>query len=61
MQLAIIGTKEEISEILKFVENMRVTSRGERVVRTELTSRIEERTQLQFESMNQSIERVSSR
>ena len=51
MQLAIIGTKEEISEILKFVESMRITSKGERVVRTELTSRIEELKQLQFEDV----------
>ena len=51
MQLAIIGTKEEISEILKFVESMRITSKGERVVRTELTSRVEERKQLQSEDV----------
>ena len=51
MQLAIIGTKEEISEILKFVESMRIRSKGERVVRAELTSRIEKRKQLQFEDV----------
>lgn len=61
MQLAIIGTKEEIIEIVKYMENMRVTSSTERVLRAEFSSRVEERTQLQFEGMNQSIERVSSR
>jgi len=60
MQLAIIGTKEEISEILRFVESMRVTSKGERVIRTEFTSRIEERTQLQFDIPNHTNEKASS-
>lgn len=61
MQLAIIGTKEEIIEIMKYVEKMKVTSNTERVLRAEFSSRVEERTQLQFEGMNHSIERVSSR
>lgn len=61
MQLAIIGTKEEIIEIMKFMENMQITSSTERVLRAEFSSRVEERTQLQFEGMNHSIERVSSR
>ncbi|STO08085.1 hypothetical protein [Exiguobacterium aurantiacum] len=59
MQLAIIGTKEEISEILRFVEGMRVTAKGERVIRTEFTSRIEERSQLQLDIPNHSNEKAS--
>lgn len=60
MQLAIIGTKEEIIEIMKYVENMQVMSNTERVLRAEFSSRIEERTQLQFDGINQSIEKAGS-
>lgn len=61
MQIAIIGTKEEIIEIMKYIGKMQITSNTERVLRAEFSSRIEERTQLQFDGMNQSIENASSR
>ncbi|TCI25591.1 hypothetical protein EVJ32_09730 [Exiguobacterium sp. SH5S4] len=60
MQLAIIGTKEEISEVLKFVEKMHVITKNERVVRAEFSSRIDERIQLQFDDMHHAVEKAGS-
>lgn len=55
MQLAIIGSKEEIMEVMRYIESMRVIMRviqkGEQVVRAEMVTRTEERTQLRFEDI----------
>lgn len=61
MQLAIIGTKEEIIEIIKHIDNMKITSNTERVLRAEYSSRIEDRTQLKLEEMNHKVGKASSR
>ena len=49
MQLAIIGSKEEIMEVMRYIEGMRVIQKGEQVVRAEMVTRTEERMQLRFE------------
>lgn len=49
MQLAIIGSKEEIMEVMRYIEGMRVIQKGEQVVRAETVTRTEERMQLRFE------------
>ena len=51
MQLAIIGSKEEIMEVMRYIEGMRVIQKGEQVVRAEMITRTEERTQLRFEDI----------
>lgn len=51
MQLAIIGSKEEIMEVMRYIEGMRVIQKGEQVVRAEMVTRTEERTQLRFEDI----------
>ncbi|MCV9899813.1 hypothetical protein OKS35_06715 [Exiguobacterium sp. N5] len=51
MQLAIIGSKEEILEVMRFVERMQITGQGEQVIRAEFKTKVEERKQLQFEDV----------
>ncbi|MCT4786851.1 hypothetical protein ACFQO8_06285 [Exiguobacterium aestuarii] len=51
MQLAIIGSKEEIMEVMRYIEGMRVIQKGEQVVRAEIVTRTEEQTQLRFEDI----------
>lgn len=51
MQLAIIGSKEEIMEVIQYIEGMRVIQKGEQVVRAEVVTRTEERLQLRFEDI----------
>lgn len=51
MQLAIIGSKEEIMEVMQYIEGMRVIQKGEQVVRAEVVTRTEERLQLRFEDI----------
>ena len=51
MQLAIIGSKEEIMEVMRYIEGMRVIQKGEQVVRAEMVTRTEERMQLRFEDI----------
>lgn len=51
MQLAIIGSKEEILEVMRFVERMQITGQGEQVIRAEFKTKVEERKQLQFENV----------
>lgn len=51
MQLAIIGSKEEILEVMRFVEKMQITGRGEQVIRAEFKTKVEDRKQLQFEDI----------
>ncbi|WED56194.1 hypothetical protein OE059_04870 [Exiguobacterium profundum] len=51
MQLAIIGSKEEIMEVMRYIEGMRVIQKGEQVVRAEVVTRTEERLQLRFEDI----------
>lgn len=51
MQLAIIGSKEEIMEVMRYIEGMRVIQKGEQAVRAEMITRMEERTQLRFEDI----------
>ncbi|MBQ6459133.1 MAG: hypothetical protein IJJ35_05990 [Exiguobacterium sp.] len=51
MQLAIIGSKEEIMEVMRYIEGMRVIQKGEQVIRAEIVTRTEERMQLRFEDI----------
>lgn len=51
MQLAIIGSKEEILEVMRFVERMQINGQGEQVIRAEFKTKVEERKQLQFEDV----------
>lgn len=51
MQLAIIGSKEEIMEVMRYIEGMRVIQKGEQVVRAEVVTRTEDRLQLRFEDI----------
>lgn len=51
MQLAIIGSKEEIMEVMRYIEGMRVIQKGEQVVRAEVVTRTEERMQLRIEDI----------
>lgn len=51
MQLAIIGSKEEIMEVMRYIEGMRVIQKGEQVVRAEVVTRTEELLQLRFEDI----------
>lgn len=41
MQLAIIGSKDEILEVMKYVQGMQVISQSDHVTRVELTSKFE--------------------
>lgn len=59
MQLAIIGSKEEIIEVVKYIEGMRVIQKGEQVVRAEAITHIEKRVQLRFEDIMPSVTKIS--
>ncbi|WP_321285009.1 hypothetical protein [Exiguobacterium profundum] len=58
MQLAIIGSKEEIMEVMRYIEGMRVIQKGEQVVRAEMVTRTEERMQLRFEDMQSNTTKI---
>lgn len=42
MQLAIIGSKDEILEVIKYVQGMQIISQSDQVARVELTSKFED-------------------
>ncbi|WP_031423036.1 hypothetical protein [Exiguobacterium sp. NG55] len=58
MQLAIIGSKEEIMEVMRYIEGMRVIQKGEQVVRAEMVTRTEERMQLRFEDIQSNTTKI---
>lgn len=58
MQLAIIGSKEEIMEVMRYIEGMRVIQKGEQVIRAEIVTRTEERMQLRFEDIPSNTKKI---